>query len=200
VVLLSLRLLACARKTKFKCFFLQLLAILLVGSPNDYRLPAIQTFVAPFQRKIEPPAAGAPAPTDPPPPPLSPYNATSLFMIGDRAECVLLKGKGKSEIRVRTVPVPKPDDTKKITEEEENNNKPPAGTFCMLSYQHLNTHMANPTDATKAIEPVKLGEAMDLLQHNEVISVKGCWNPDGYDSSTLEAIEDRQFELLSECV
>jgi hypothetical protein len=106
-------------------------------------------------------------------------------MIGDRAECVLLKGKGKSEIRVRTVPV---DPAAK----EDENDKPPAGTFCMLSYQHLDTHMEKGTEAGK------VGEAMDLLEHNEVISVKGCWNPDGYDNSTLEAIEDRMSELLSE--
>jgi hypothetical protein len=99
-------------------------------------------------------------------------------------------------VRTEPVPTPPPPPAGEKPPPEDENNKPPAGTFCMLSYQHLNTHLG--AHKVAGVNELVVGDAMDLLQHNEVISVKGCWNPDGYDNSTLEAIADRQFELLSE--
>jgi hypothetical protein len=145
-------------------YILQLLGILLVGDPTDYRLPSIQTFVAPYEDTITPPEPQL-------------INGTSLFMIGDTTECVLTKGdsphQSGAEIRVRTKQSAKPLAKK--------------DTFCKLSYKNLPNNLADPsaTGGTRTPEQI----ARSVLHHDQTIKIKDCWMNENYTEATVTKIE-----------
>lgn len=76
------------------------MAILLMGDPNDYRKPHMTLMHAPSLELIVQDDSSTPVidlkETE------NKINATSMFIFGDDTECILVKGKKKTQIRIRT--------------------------------------------------------------------------------------------------
>ncbi|XP_035702949.1 uncharacterized protein LOC118434185 isoform X2 [Folsomia candida] len=177
------------------------MAILLMGDPNDYRKPHMTLMHAPSLELIVQDDSSTPVidlkETE------NKINATSMFIFGDDTECILVKGKKKTQIRIRTGALNVKDHIPDEVEKNDPGYLGYEGTFCKLSYPHINTNLdlveGASTPPKVEDQQARVSYALEALavRNGEDAVVSRCENPDNYTNYTKKLVTERKEQIVN---